>query len=128
MSGSSDVRRVLLSAYESTEDVYCGYYDDTPVLLFGVVPLDTAQPIGTVWCLGTEEIERHPFPLYRMGRQWVDKLTARYSALANYVHADNALAIKWLRWLGFEFPNYPVASEINGQPYHFFVRRACVPR
>ncbi len=72
-----------------------------PVAMFGVGR--RPQPrIGTAWLLASDEFGRFRGQLRREGPYWVDVLMVGHDVLANFVLAENRLAVRWLTWLGFE--------------------------
>ena len=72
-----------------------------PVAMFGVGRRRAAR-IGTVWLLASDDFEPFRGQLRREGPYWVDVLMAGHDVLGNFVAADNAIATRWLSWLGFE--------------------------
>ena len=72
-----------------------------PVAMFGV-GRRRAPRIGTVWLLASDEFDSFRGQLRREGPYWVDILMSGHDVLGNFVPADNAIAIRWLSWLGFE--------------------------
>lgn len=83
------------------------------IAMFGVAP--SADQIGCVWMLGSDEILEHrSWFLRSFSRPWLDRLHQFYPTLFNYVDKRNTVHIRWLKWLGFSFkhlhPNFGVAS------------------
>lgn len=74
-----------------------------PEAMFGTSDLNVLAGIGSVWMLGTDEVDRRPKALLRLSPEWVRKLLARYDVLRNVVSVDNAASIRWLTWLGAAF-------------------------
>lgn len=63
----------------------------------------SANGAGVPWLLATPEVERHPITFLRASRGFIDEMKERYNRLENWVHVQNKLSMRWLRWAGFEF-------------------------
>ncbi len=77
--------------------------DGRPEAMFGTSDLNVLVGLGSVWMLGTDEVDRQPKALLRLSPKWVAKLFARYDVLRNVVSVDNSASIRWLKWLGATF-------------------------
>lgn len=75
--------------------------DGRPTAAYGVSP--TLSPgLGCPWLLATDDLQqivRREF--VTRCRAEVRLMQQHFLGLANRVHRDNVLAIRWLRWLGF---------------------------
>jgi len=88
-----------------------------PCIIFGCSgPAET----GTPWLLATDLIQTIGVRFIRGSRPIVDQWLAKYLVLENFVHADNELSIKWLKWLNFEFKETVI---VNNEPFIRFVAR-----
>lgn len=56
-----------------------------------------------IWMLGTDQVERYAKDFLRHCRKWVWSLAEHYGSVSNWIHADNLVCIKWLRWCGAVF-------------------------
>jgi hypothetical protein len=76
--------------------------EDVPHLVFGVgdTPI---EGLGAVWMMASDTIKDHWVQVLRETRPWVQRIGVGYKLLSNYVHADNTLHIRWLKWAGFTF-------------------------
>lgn len=81
---------------------WVGYYDDRPVCVFGVAPLNMVAGLGSPWLLGTDELVERPAAFLRRCRPYVGRMLAVYPKLVNYVDDRNEASKAWLSWLGFE--------------------------
>ena len=75
--------------------------NNKPVLLYGVVPHE--GNIGVVWMLASQDIAKEQISFLKQSKEYIKSQNEKFSLLCNYVHCDNSLAIKWLKWLGFNF-------------------------
>ena len=90
-----------------------------PVAMFGV-GRRRAPRIGTVWLLASDDLDAYRGQLRREGPYWVDVLMAGHDVLGNFVAADNAIAIRWLSWLGFELLAFHRGIGTRGEDFWEF--------
>ena len=95
-----------------------GLIDGVPVCMFGVASASIIGGIGIPWLITTNKVAAHDKVFLRRCKPVVDAMLASYPRLSNIVAEDNAVAIKWLRWLGFEFKTETV--QINGVTFRQF--------
>ena len=121
-----DVEKVLVRAVVHSRLCWAGLEGDTPVMLFGVVPLallGPQGPSGSPWLLGTPECLNHGKTLVKKGREFVDLMHREFPYLVNYVDTHNRASKRWLRRIGFVvYPPSPYG--LLGQPFHRFDRSA----
>lgn len=102
-----------------------GIVDGEVVCMFGVTPVSILGGVGTPWMVGTRAMERLTVQkaLLRESRAAFAAMRDQFpTALYNLVDARNGAAIRWLRWLGFEFgPVYPMGAD--QLPFHLFYWR-----
>ena len=86
----------------------CGYSDFTQSiwteagLLAGSGGVAARQPgVGSIWMLGSPELESIPLSFLRACRPAIARAHALYPTLACAAWRENALHLNWLRWLGF---------------------------
>ena len=98
--------------------------DGIPVFMWGVCRVGSLMsPIGAPWLLGTPGIaQRRVVPEFlRQCPAYTEQMQARFPRLENYVHRDNVLSIRWLRWLGFTIETAdPVLKNL--EPFYLFWR------
>lgn len=98
---------------------WAGIINGDTVCVFGVCPESIVSTTGTPWMIGTDLIERHQFAFVRHCRPRVREMLTMYDRLVNYVDDRNRLAIRWLRWLGFEIGS-PQPYGYYGLPFRRF--------
>lgn len=87
--------------------------DTGPVAMGGVV-----SP-NCVWLLGTNWITANGLTFTKVVKPKIDELLKAYGGLFNYVHADNAVAKRWLDAMGFTLePAAPYG--VHGALFHYF--------
>ncbi|GGX91190.1 hypothetical protein GCM10007160_18350 [Litchfieldella qijiaojingensis] len=109
----------LLAGVRSPDPTYVAVdEEDVPHIIFGTAP--SPDPIlGFVWMMATPAIRLCWVRLLRETPQWIDRLSEDYSILANVVHADNSVHIRWLKWAGFIFLR---KVQFNGESFYEFAR------
>ncbi|MBR0568373.1 hypothetical protein J5J83_19805 [Azoarcus sp. L1K30] len=75
--------------------------DEVPSLLFGVCD-SAVKGVGIPWMVSTDGISRIKRPFVKRCTIVVDRMRNDFRTLYNRVHRENAIAIRWLEWLGFE--------------------------
>lgn len=75
--------------------------DGKPAIVYGVAPTHL-YGMGAVWMLASDEINQMAKYIKEHSREKVNMMNRMFPVLANYVHANNRVAIKWLLWCGFD--------------------------
>ncbi|MEM6898461.1 MAG: hypothetical protein AAF583_01640 [Pseudomonadota bacterium] len=75
--------------------------DGNIAAIFGAPPASVVTDSATPWIVSTDVMTAHPLVAARHNWRIVETWKKHHRHLFNYVHAGNALAIKWLKWLGF---------------------------
>jgi len=101
-----------------------GMADGEVLCIFGVA--DNGSILGGAehapWMLATDALPKHALPFLKASHDYIAELRQDYAYLRNHVDARNTLAIRWLRWLGFDI----LASIPFGPdqlPFHPFEMR-----
>lgn len=79
---------------------------------------------GAPWLLGTSAIFEVRREFLKQSRAYVDLMQERFPRLENFVHAENRLSIRWLKWCGFVLDDIP--ELINYEDFFLFWREADV--
>lgn len=115
--------QATLLSLEASRDVWTGLADGKIVCMFGVGAAMILSTTGVPWLLTTELVNEHAKPFLRRNKKVVKEMRDKYPLLRNYVDERNTVAVKWLKWLGFEvLPSIPFGIE--GLPFHSFEMRA----
>ena len=59
--------------------------------------------VGVPWLISTYHVEQHPKAFLQVCKPEVREMLTRHKSLLNFVDVRNKAAVKWLKWLGFEF-------------------------
>lgn len=97
------VLAVLSASYRRSSMCMVALVDGQPEVIFGAGDLNILTGTGAPWLLGSDAVVTHRREFLRRSVHWRDQLLKRYAILKNVVDARNAVAIRWLRWLGFRF-------------------------
>lgn len=73
------------------------------VAVFGDAVHSVLGRIGVPWLISTMHVERHPKAFLQVCKPEVAEMLTRHAELVNYVDVRNTAAIRWLKWLGFQF-------------------------
>lgn len=93
--------KALTESLRVSTAAWTGLYDDRPVCMFGVSPLNMVAGIGSPWLLGTDELLHRRAAFLRRCRPYVARMLRVYPKLVNHVDDRNEASKRWLRWLGF---------------------------
>lgn len=103
---------------------WAGVCDGRVIAVAGLFPLsimgDTARP----WMVGSRDLEK-PWvtrQFLQTSKHALRFMISLYPHLENYVDARNTVAIRWLKWLGFQFHD-PQPYGPMGLPFHRFEMR-----
>jgi len=104
------------------------YDDETYILLddknipyiafgCGISPTEEAY----IWMLGTNDVFKYKKIFVKYCKRWVNKLASKYETVTNYVHVDNKLSIRWLKWCGAVFS--PKLNILGQDFYKFYITK-----
>lgn len=89
-------------------------WNDRAVAAFGVRPVP-GKPMGIPWMLTTTHMDAaERAAVARAAERAVARMRADFPSLTNWVHAENARAIRFVRWLGFA-----VDEQLSGRNHAF---------
>ena len=92
--------------------------------LFGVSRLGGLLGfVGSPWLLGSDVLDRPDVArdlFIRRLPAYDRELGRGFRRLENFVHAENKPAIRWLKWLGYNFA--PEPTLVNGEGFFHFWR------
>lgn len=117
--GLSPYSGLLRSVEQSSRCMTLVSKDGEPAAILGVCR--TANPqFDMVWLLGTDLIDQYPMTFLKHSKEVLQSLyRPGCDCLWNYVHKDNLMHRKWLKWLGFVTLR---EVQINDHTFLEFVR------
>jgi len=100
--GAGAPLRALRDSVERSTWALVATYDGEPALVVGVAPIGgLLSDTGSPWMLGTDLVTRHYRAFIPHGPRYIARMQAAFSHLLNFVHAENAASIRWLKRMGF---------------------------
>lgn len=115
--GRHEPREALAEGVASSLWAYAAIVDNEPQCVFGVASDGLLGEEGAPWMLCADGIERHARALLICSKRFVGEMATSFERLANVVHAHNRVAIRYLKWCGFEFGE---TIMIDGEPFLCF--------
>jgi hypothetical protein len=119
--------KVLQRSVRDSYECFVVAWNDEPQLVFGITTTDAG--VGIPWMLSTGGMVRWPKAFMKGAHRIVQRWLKMHGVLFNCVHARHAVAIRWLRALGFDVQEHEVVG-VNEEPFFRFEMKAdqCVNR
>jgi hypothetical protein len=95
------IRDALAISLSGATIARIGRAGGVPIVMYGVTEVDERK--GQIWLVATDMLHDHQKGFLRHSRLELADFQARYDRLENHVDMRNKRAVRWLRWLGFEF-------------------------
>lgn len=90
-----------------------------PCAVFGLVVVDILSGTGVPWLLGTDYAVEQRRVFLKHCKQGLGQMLDICPNLFNYVHADNKISVRWLKYMGFNIEKaLPIGT--NGAMFHKF--------
>lgn len=113
----------LQKGFETSVLCFVGMVGDEPVICFGLAQASLLGTVGIPWMVGTDSIKKISRGIVQRSRQVIGVFLDMYPYLENYVHTENKISIRWLKWCGFTLES-PTAYGVHGELFHrFWIRR-----
>ena len=109
----------IMSGWKLSQYSVVVMVDSDPCVIMGLVNKDLLSGTGVPWLLGTERALKHTREFFRLSPPVIDEMLSVCRKLYNYVHTDNKVSIKWLKWIGFTIEK-PEPHGVNGEMFHRF--------
>lgn len=74
---------------------------ENPIAIFGI-----EKDTGIIWLLGSDDISIFRKDFIKKSKQELNNLMEGCDEVSAYMHKDNVVHEKWLRWLGFTVEPY----------------------
>ena len=114
----------VVKSYERSLYCYTVKHEGKVIMMFGVCPIQTLSQQYCCWCLATNEIKNTNKEFLRACRDFVNTLADKFGIMINWVAKENAVAIRWLKWCGFEVGE-PKRHGLHGEIMRKVVKRRC---
>jgi RimJ/RimL family protein N-acetyltransferase len=96
-----------------------GTKEEQVIGMFGVVPCPFHYGKGIAWLLSSDELLNHTKQFLKECPKWIDDMQQGYDTLYNYVHIDNKVSIRWLKYFGFVITKELPYGHAQEMFYHF---------
>lgn len=117
--GISNPEESLMRGLNGSDNCFVAVDEqDRPHIIFGTTPSDE-HFLGYVWMMASDGLKENWIQVLRETRPWIDRIKGHYRVMANAVHAENKVHIKWLRWAGFTFLR---EYTFNGHRFYEFAQ------
>jgi len=92
--------------------------DGVPCAMLGLVVQSLLTGAGSPWLLATNHALKYKREFLVQSPPVINEMLSICPRLWNYVHADNKVSIRWLKWLGFTIDDPQKLS--SGEYFHRF--------
>ena len=99
--GDADVLGGIRDSLRRSMLCWTAEIDGELAAVLGVAPINFIGGVGAPWMLGTLVLDAHARILVRETPDYIARMLRAFPHLINFVHAENATSIRWLRRLGF---------------------------
>lgn len=112
-------RKLPVEAVENSMKVSLGSWaieagDDVPVV-FGVASFSFVSSVAAPWALTGDSIHKHALSCQRAVKPILRWMLSEHRVLANAIHAENTLALRWAAAVGFQVASVPVPLGASGE-------------
>lgn len=121
-SSRSTPHQSLMISLQNSRWAMTALVDGQPEVMWGVADLNILTGTGAPWLLGTDAVEVNYRLFLRHSLQWKEKLSEQYQVLMNFVHDENEVSKRWLKWLGFTLSE-PFELGRDGELFRMFEMR-----
>lgn len=120
LSSGTDVEATLHRAIETPGENLAGGLDGEVVVLGGCA--SDSVGVGVPWMVGTDKLTANLRTFIQLGGVMRARYEKQYALLTNFVHAENAIHIRWLRHIGFSFGETIPDFGVGKAPFIQFYR------
>lgn len=105
--GQEPAEAIMFALSQSPRYARTCFYGLEPLAIYGLAWLTLLGESAEAWCFGTTSIDRHPIVFARASRLALASMYRHARTLTNLVPIADGPAVRWLEWLGAEFPDQP---------------------
>ena len=121
--GVTDLLGCVVEGVRHSSPCWTATVDGKVAAILGARPIGSLiTPVAAVWLLGTPVLTKHHRALARHAPRYIRAMLNAYPHLVNFVHAENAPAVRFLRHAGFTL-HEPVPYGPHGALFHPFEMR-----
>ena len=120
-AGHDDVYQVLIDSFDKSDMSTTVLYGDVPLAVLGVYRQNIVTGLGVPWLLSSKDALKHKRYFLGLTDQVITEMLGYCPKLYNYVHSENSLSIRWLKWMGFTIHTSDVhINEKTGARFYKF--------
>lgn len=93
--------------------------NDIPCAVFGLAVVDILTGTGVPWLLGTDYAVKQHRVFLNHTKQGLSQMLNVCPNLFNYVHAENKISVRWLKYMGFNIEK-ELPIGMDGAMFHKF--------
>lgn len=93
-------------------------HDYSALAMLGCGMVTSPTLAGVPWALSTNRAKQFPRAWMWWGRRFTQAYLGTYGLLANVVHRDNHVSIRWLEAIGYYVDETVI--DVGGEPFHQF--------
>ena len=90
-----------------------------PLAVLGLRRANMLTGSGVPWLLSSEDALDHKRSFLELTGPVIQEMLDKCPRLVNYVHVENKLSVRWLKWLGFKLDD-PVMNPATGAMFRRF--------
>lgn len=109
----------LMQGWKISDRVTIVTVNNEPCVMFGLVICDILTGTGNLWMLGTNNSLNYKRQFLIRTPMVIDEMLKICPKLFNYVHVENKISIRWLKWLGFNLDE-PIVYGVEKELFHKF--------
>lgn len=114
----------LMKGWNVSDFCTVAVVNDDPCVMFGLVVQTLMGGQGVPWLLGADNVLKYKQQFFHQTPKVVDEMLRVCPRLVNYVHDQNTVSIKWLRWAGFTMGD-PAPYGVGGDLFRRFHKERC---
>lgn len=116
-----DPQETLKLSIECTPEPWVVLLEGQIVAVYGVSPAQ-GYDFGIPWFLSTGDHRVFAKTFLKGSKEVIERFHEEYTVLSNVVDSRHTVAVRWLKWLGFEFLQKPLTFHDPSVVFLQFVR------
>lgn len=116
-----DPKEILRLSIECTPEPWVVLLDGRIVAVYGVSQAQ-GYDFGIPWFLSTGDHRLFATAFLKGSKEVIARFHEEHEVLSNVVDSRHTVAIRWLKWLGFEFLPKPLTFHDPSVEFYQFVR------
>ena len=102
-AGHLTAEEAMLLSYRTSTLCWTVEKDGEPIIMFGSSAVSPLCQDAYIWLLATPEFEKIGFRVAKYSTEYINRILSIHNHVYNYVHCDNKVSVRWLKWCGAIF-------------------------